>query len=76
MTKRLPAITATKVIKEARKIDFVYDRPAKGSHQIWYNPQTKRRFMAAAHKGKTLKRKTIKSIISQMGITVAEFNKI
>lgn len=75
MTK-LPAITATKVTRKARKAGFIFDRQAKGSHQIWYNPKTKKRFTVPVHKSKTLKRKTIKNIISQMGFTVDQFNRL
>lgn len=73
---KLPAVTALKVIKKARKAGFIFDREAKGSHQIWYNPKTHQRFTLPFHKGKTLKRKTIKSIITQMGLTAEEFNRL
>jgi predicted RNA binding protein YcfA (HicA-like mRNA interferase family) len=40
---RLPSITARDVIKKLKKAGFVFDKQAKGSHEIWYNPITKRR---------------------------------
>jgi len=73
---RFPALTAVKVIKKARKVGFVFDRHAKGSHQIWYHPMKKKRFTIPVHRGKTLKRKTLKSIINQMGLTLQEFSKL
>jgi len=73
---RFPALTAKKVIKKARKAGFIFDRYAKGSHQIWYNPKTKKRFTIPFHRGKTLKRKTLKSIINQMGLTTQQFNRL
>lgn len=73
---KLPAITALKVIKKAKKAGFIFDRYAKGSHQIWYNPETKKRFTLPFHRGNILKRKTIKSIIDQMGLTIEQFNRL
>ena len=40
MTK-LPSMTASDVIKKLKKGGFVFDRYAKGSHEIWYNPVQK-----------------------------------
>ena len=42
MTPRL-AFTAKEVIRKLRRAGFAFDRQAKGSHEIWYNPQTHRR---------------------------------
>jgi len=41
--KKLPSLTAKEVIRKLRKAGFVFDRQAKGSHEIWRNPTTKRR---------------------------------
>lgn len=73
---RFPSLTTAKVIKKARKAGFIFDRYAKGSHQIWYSPEKRKRFTIPVHKGKTLKRKTLKSIINQMGLTVEEFRRL
>lgn len=73
---KFPALKATVVIKKAKKAGFIFDRYAKGSHQIWYNPKTKRRFTIPVHAGKTLKRKTLKNIILQMNLTLEEFNSL
>ena len=40
---RLPPLTASAVIKIIKKSGFDFDRQAKGSHEIWYNPNTKKR---------------------------------
>lgn len=40
---RLPSMTASVVIKILKKSGFEFDRQAKGSHEIWYNPTTKNR---------------------------------
>lgn len=35
---KLPVMTAIEVIRGLKKAGFVFDRQAKGSHEIWYNP--------------------------------------
>jgi len=39
MTK-LPSLTPIQVIRKLKTAGFVFDRQAKGSHEIWYNPET------------------------------------
>jgi predicted RNA binding protein YcfA (HicA-like mRNA interferase family) len=46
---RLPSLTAKEVIRKLRKAGFVFDRQAKGSHEIWRNPITKRRTTIPNH---------------------------
>jgi len=37
MTK-VPTLTSRDVIRHLKTAGFVFDRQAKGSHEIWYNP--------------------------------------
>jgi predicted RNA binding protein YcfA (HicA-like mRNA interferase family) len=39
----LSPLTYREVIQRLRKAGFEFDRQAKGSHEIWHNPQTHRR---------------------------------
>ena len=34
----VPSLTAREVIRVLRSAGFVFDRQAKGSHEIWYTP--------------------------------------
>ncbi|MBN1877278.1 MAG: type II toxin-antitoxin system HicA family toxin [Anaerolineae bacterium] len=68
----LPVLTYREVIKYLRAAGFVFDRQAKGSHEIWYNPDTRRRVTVPHHPG-TLPRGTLRAIIHAMGLTVEEF---
>ena len=72
MTK-LPTLTARDVIKKLKKAGFVFDRQAKGSHEIWYNPETRRRTTVPNHPGADIPKGTLKAIIKQAGISVEEF---
>jgi predicted RNA binding protein YcfA (HicA-like mRNA interferase family) len=70
---RLPSLKPSKVIHKLRKAGFVFDRHAKGSHEIWYNPETHRRTVVPNHPGKDLPRGTLRAIIAQAGLTTEEF---
>jgi predicted RNA binding protein YcfA (HicA-like mRNA interferase family) len=69
---RLPALTYRQVIKHLKAAGFAFDRQAKGSHEIWYNPQTRRRTTVPHHPG-TLPIGTLRAIIHEAGLTVDEF---
>ena len=60
------------VIGCLRANGFIFDRPAKGSHEIWYNPTTRRRTTVPHHPG-TLALGTLRAIIKQSGLTVDQF---
>ena len=70
---RLPSLTARDVIKKLKKAGFLFDRQAKGSHEIWYNPVTKIRTTIPNHPGVDLPKGTLKAIIKEAGLTVDEF---
>ena len=72
---RLAGITYRDMIRKLRKAGFQFDRHAKGSHEIWWNPDTRRRTTVANHPG-TLPEGTVRAIIKQAGITVEEFLKV
>ena len=70
---RIPAITSRDLIKKLRNAGFEFDRHAKGSHEIWYHAQTKRRISIPVHPGKDLSKGTLIAIIEQTGFTLEEF---
>ena len=48
---RLAGFTARQVIRKLRRAGFVFDRQAKGSHEIWRHPDTNRRAVVPVHPG-------------------------
>jgi len=69
---RLPALTYREVVQHLRASGFVFDRQAKGSHEIWYNRDTRRRVTIPHHPG-TVPTGTLRAIIREAGLTVDEF---
>jgi len=72
MTK-LPILTTAQVVRGLKKAGFVFDRQAKGSHEIWYNPITRRRTTIPNHPGSDIPKGTLKAILKEAGISLEEF---
>jgi len=64
---KLPSLTSQKIIKILERKGFVLDR-AKGSHWIYYHPESKRRVIIPYHK-KDLPKGTLMEILKQAGIS-------
>jgi len=71
LSSRLPRVTAAQVITVLKAIGFFLTRQS-GSHKIYKNAAD-RRVTVPFHSGKILHLKTLKSIISDSGLTVDEF---
>ena len=69
---RLPALKYREVVARLKTHGFEYARPAKGSHEIWFNPLTRRATTVPCHPG-DIPRGTLRAIISQARLTVEEF---
>ena len=72
----LPSLKPIDVIRKLRKAGFAFDRHAKGSHEIWYNPKTKRRTVIPNHPGKSIPKGTLRAIIKQAGLTTEKFTNL
>ncbi len=75
MSNRFPSVTAKQVIKVLCRIDFKFKRQS-GSHAIYYRLKDKQRTVVPMHSKKTLKLKTLKSILNDAGLSVEEFKKL
>jgi predicted RNA binding protein YcfA (HicA-like mRNA interferase family) len=71
MTK-LPEFTYKDLIKKLRIAGFIFDRQAKGSHEIWFNPKNRLRTTIPNH-SKPISKGTLRAIINQIGLTAEEF---
>jgi len=73
---RFPSITDKEFIKKIRKINFIFYRQAKGSHEIWINLIDSRIVVIVRHSNKNIKRRTLKEILKSINISIDEFNKL
>jgi predicted RNA binding protein YcfA (HicA-like mRNA interferase family) len=70
---KIPSLTPQEVIKILEKKGFVLDR-TKGSHHIYYHPETKRRVVVPLHK-KDLPKGTLFEILRQAGINLHKISQ-
>jgi predicted RNA binding protein YcfA (HicA-like mRNA interferase family) len=64
---KLPPLTSSQVINLLKQHGFILDR-AKGSHHIYYHPETKRRVTIPFHK-RDVPKGTLLEILRQAGLT-------
>jgi len=69
---RLGGFNYRKVIKKLKQAGFNFYRQAAGSHEIWFNPETKRFTTIPNHPG-DIPEGTLNAIIKQAGISIEEF---
>lgn len=72
---RLAGFSADEVIRKLRQAGFVFDRQAKGSHEIWWSPKTRARTTIPHHPG-DLPEGTVRAIIKQASISTEEFLRL
>lgn len=73
MTK-IPPQKPREVIAKLKKVGFITDH-VSGSHYLMLNPKTRNRVPVPFHT-KDIKTGTLRSIISQSGLSIEEFLKI
>jgi len=69
---RLRGMKYREVVGRLRAHGFAFDRSARVSHEIWYNPRTRRRTTVPHHPGE-IPRGTLRAIIAQTGLSVDAF---
>ncbi|MBI5122772.1 type II toxin-antitoxin system HicA family toxin [Candidatus Roizmanbacteria bacterium] len=67
----LPPMPYRVVIKKLRKLGFAFRRATGGSHEVWWSEEKRKTCIVPHHK--EVKSGTLKSIITQGGITEKEF---
>jgi len=71
---KLPSLTSTDVIRILKKKGFILDR-VKGSHHIYFHPETHRRVIVPYHK-RDLPKGTLYEILKQAGLTNEEVSNL
>ena len=69
---RLAGFRYREIVKIIKSFGFVFDRQAKGSHEIWYNPETERYTTIPNHSG-DMPEGTLRAILKQAAIEPDDF---
>jgi predicted RNA binding protein YcfA (HicA-like mRNA interferase family) len=72
---RLPSLKPREVIRILERAGYYIDHTS-GGHYIMRHPDRPGRIPVPYHGGRDIKRGTLRSIISQSGLTVEEFLKL
>ena len=64
---RLAGFRYREIVRRLRAFGFEFDREAAGSHEIWYNPQTRRYTTVPNHAGDLLEG-TLRAVLKQAGV--------
>lgn len=70
MTSSFPDINSKQIIKVVEQLGFEFVRQSGSSHAIYRRTSDNKRTTIPIHGKKSLKRKTIKSICKDIGITL------
>ena len=69
---RLAGFRYRDIVRRLRSLGFHFDRQAAGSHEIWFNPKTKRYTTVPNHPG-DMPEGTLRAILNQAGIAPDDF---
>ena len=69
---RLAGFRYREIVKRLKKLGLQFDRQARGSHEIWFNPTTDRYTTIPNHPG-DMPEGTLRAILKQAGIEPEEF---
>ncbi len=72
---RLASFSADEVVRRLKRAGFTFDRQARGSHEIWWYPQTRARTTVPRHPGE-LPEGTLRAILHQAKLSIDEFLKL
>ena len=69
---RLTGFRYRDIVKRLKELGLQFDRQARGSHEIWFNPATHRYTTIPNHPG-DMPEGTLRAILKQVGISPEEF---
>ncbi|MGQ9627397.1 MAG: type II toxin-antitoxin system HicA family toxin [Anaerolineae bacterium] len=72
---RLPRVSAREVERVLNKLGFMLTR-TRGSHHIYYHPQSGRRVTVAHHGRRIIPPGTLLNILQQIGISQEKFKEL
>ena len=69
---RLTGFRYREIVQRLKALGFQFDRQAAGSHEIWFNPSTRRYTTIPNHPG-DMPEGTLRAILKQAGVTPEQF---
>jgi predicted RNA binding protein YcfA (HicA-like mRNA interferase family) len=73
---KLQELSYREVTRRLRKLGFRFYRRGKGSHELWVHDADGRVIPVPRHRGKKIRKGTVRAIIREVGVSVEEFIKL
>ena len=70
---KLRELTYREVTAKLKRFGFKYYRTGKGSHELWVRDSDGKVVPVPHHKGKSIRKGTIRAIIREVGLSVKQF---
>ena len=70
---RLRELSYREVTRRLQKLGFRFYRQGKGSHELWVRDSDGRVVPVPHHRGKSIRKGTIRAIIREIGVDVQSF---
>ena len=69
---RLAGFRYRDIARKLKVLGFVFDRQAAGSHEIWFNPTTKR-YTTVPNNSGDMPEGTLRAVLKQAGVETEDF---
>ena len=73
---KLRELSYTEIIRRLRKLGFRFYRQGKGSHELWVRDADGTVVPVPHHKGKKIRKGTVRAIIREVGVSVEDFMRV
>ena len=73
---RLRELSYQEVTRRLLRLGFRFYRRGKGSHELWVRDSDGRVVPVPHHRGKKIRKGTVRAIIREVGVSVAEFMEL
>ena len=73
---RLQELSYREVTQRLQKLGFRFYRQGKGSHELWVRDSDGRAIPVPHHKGKSIRKGTLRAMIREIDISVQEFMEL
>ena len=73
---RLRELNYQQVTKRLLKLGFRFYRRGKGSHELWVRDSDGRVVPVPHHRDKKIRKGTVRAIIREVGVSIAEFMEL
>ena len=76
MSTRFPDVNSKQIVKVIEKMGFRFKRQSGTSHAIYFREADRRRTTIPIHGKESIKRKTMKAICKDIGISIDELREL